>query len=222
MLPSYQNSKSIGSLKRTSPCRTSASVELGNDATCATCRCRWWWGWTTPRPKGRNDLPSRIDKAMLLISNVCCLNNNRSLRKGSSKNWREERFQQEVMKGKRTGDMEVCGTPTRWIHEALGTHDEKNCEQDELRVMSNMFPESAGTKSCHLYDMIYLRDVIMNRSSEPATRGANCWPQRRYSDACFFPTWQPSGRYGLWLSNHDSLPSRNRQFLLRQGAALLR
>lgn len=81
------------------------------------------------------------------------------------------------MKGKKTRDVEVCGTPTRWIHEALGTHDEKNCEQDELRVMSNMFPESAGTKSCHLYDMIYLRDVIMrNRSSEPATRGATVDP----------------------------------------------
>ena len=68
--------------------------------------------------------------------------------------------------------MEVCGTPIRWIREALDIHDEMSCEQ--RRVMSNIFPES-GTKSCHQYD-IYLMDVILNQSIEPAIRGATVDP----------------------------------------------
>jgi hypothetical protein len=64
------------------------------------------------------------------------------------------RFEEAVEKGKKEGDVQFCGTPVRWIRESLG-----NCEQ--LTVMSDMFPESGMTSSCHQYNT-YLMDVILN------------------------------------------------------------
>jgi hypothetical protein len=109
------------------------------------------------RRKGRNCRPSQT-QAMRLISK--CLSSNR-------RQSFEDTFQELVKKGKREGDVEICGTPIRWIRETLG-----NCEQ--LSVMSDMFPES-GMQSCHPYD-IYLMDVILNRSSEPAAKGGTLDP----------------------------------------------
>ena len=64
-------------------------------------------------------------------------------------------------------DALVCGTPIRWVCNALGLQDCDGCEQ--LCTMSDMFPES-GTRSPHQYD-IFLMDVILNRSSEAVAYG---------------------------------------------------
>ena len=148
MLPSCLNSKRIGSLKRTSPCRTSV-LNLGMTPRVSSEAVGDGGVGLPKRRKGRNCRPSQT-QAMRLISK--CLSSNR-------RQSFEDTFQELVKKGKREGDVEICGTPIRWIRETLG-----NCEQ--LSVMSDMFPES-GMQSCHPYD-IYLMDVILNRSSEPA------------------------------------------------------
>jgi hypothetical protein len=104
------------------------------------------------RHKGRNCRPSQT-QAMRLISNFLPSN----LRKAF-----EDKFQEEVKKGKREGEVQICGATVRWLQEAL-------CDCEQLTVMSDMFPES-GMKSCHQYD-IYLMDIILNQSSEPAGKG---------------------------------------------------
>ena len=156
MLSGSLNSKRIGSLKRTSPCRTSV-LNLGMTPRVSSEAVGDGGVGLPKRRKGRNCLPSQA-QAMRLISK--CLSSKRRQSFHTS-------FKEAVEKGKKEGDVQICGTPVRWIRESLG-----NCEQ--LTVMSDMFPES-GMTSCHQYD-IYLMDVILNRSSEPAAKGGTLDP----------------------------------------------
>ena len=142
MLSGSLNSKRIGSLKRTSPCRTSV-LNLGMTPRVSSEAVGDGGVGLPKRRKGRNCLPSQA-QAMRLISK--CLSSKRRQSFHTS-------FKEAVEKGKKEGDVQICGTPVRWIRESLG-----NCEQ--LTVMSDMFPES-GMTSCHQYD-IYLMDVILN------------------------------------------------------------
>jgi hypothetical protein len=112
MSPGSRNSKRIGSLKRTSPCRTSL-LNLGMTPRVSPAAAGDG-GVELPRDqRGRNYLPLQIN-AMRLISK--CLSSTQQ------QNF-EKRLQQEVKKGKRTGDVEVCGTPIMWICEAFDIHD---------------------------------------------------------------------------------------------------
>jgi hypothetical protein len=58
--------------------------------------------------------------------------------------------------------------------------------------MGNMIPEP-GTKSCHQYD-IYLMDVSLIRSSEPAIRGATVDPNIVFPLRGCFPK-RPGGDF---------------------------
>ena len=112
-------------------------------------------------------------------------------------------FNAAVQTGTKPGEVEICGTPVRWIAYALGcSHgrsmrdDEKvpasggnddcgNCAIVQLHSLDDMFI-SNGASSRHLTELI-LMDVIVNRKITPtaaAASGGSCGTATAASGNC--------------------------------------
>ena len=134
MLPGERNSEKIGLSKITSPCGTSVK-NLGENNPRVSSRAVGDGGVRLPVGRSaRNFLPSHTRVRQLILK---CLPPAQRGTFGAS-------FQDEVRGGKMDDDALVCGTPIRWVCNALGLQDCDGCEQ--LCTMSDMFPAGVGNK----------------------------------------------------------------------------